>query len=133
MESTNPRPAKPNDASSKNDPDPSNRSSTPTPPTASTALHHPSLPAKPPPTVPRQTPMYNIAAPQPRPPIRAITTLPELPFLPPTQNQTHLLDFTSRNSSSPNPMVGSSSQQRSGKSSKFIGVKMKPKEKAAGN
>ncbi|EDQ99801.1 uncharacterized protein LACBIDRAFT_315152 [Laccaria bicolor S238N-H82] len=108
MESTNPKPT-----STEAEIDGLDRAST------STLPYHPSLPLKPPPSLPNPLPK------PPRPRIQA--PLPALPMLP-QQQQARSLSDTFK-TSSPSPSSLQHHPPRLAKTTKLAGVKIKPKEK----
>jgi len=135
MESTNPKPkATPPGVDMD---DPSLSQSRPSTPMSSSLPYHPSLPVKPPPQLPvgqsANSGAQLIAKPKKNP-----TALPSLPILPPSL-LTH--GSSSRGSeakpssiqkasfNSPSLVYTGSGTHRTAKSSKLVGVKIKPKEK----
>ncbi|KAF8908072.1 hypothetical protein CPB84DRAFT_1767202 [Gymnopilus junonius] len=132
MESSNPRP-KPSRPTSAGDMQTTNDSYIPV---ASTLPYHPSLPSKPPPSLPSHLAQ---APSRPSTPttVKPKTSLPALPLLPqPLQGQ-HLGPVSETKHLGAKPLQKSISvptpsnvvQPRPAKSSKLIGVKIKPKQK----
>jgi len=124
MESTNPKPAKPIIVLPDMDTDLEGVTLPQISPSASSSMlpQHPSLPMKPPPTIPEHLRPNQPTQSQSRPSLKEKSLLPPLPLLasipsPGNQGQGHLREIT-RDAS-----------VRSGKPTKFIGVKVKTKTK----
>lgn len=121
MESTNPKPANPDVALLDMDTDLEGISLPEIPPSASSSMlpQHPSLPMKPPPTIPDYLRPSQPTQSRSQPSVKEKSLLPPLP-LPASSQREKTRDA-----------VALSAPVRSGKSTKFIGVKVKtkPKEK----
>jgi len=130
MESTNPKPAKPVMAQPDMDTDLEGITLPQIPPSvsSSTLPQHPSLPMKPPPTIPEYLKPNQATQSQSRPSLKEKSLLPPLPLpvsIPFPRNQGLGQREKTRDAVAPSALV------RSGKPTKFIGVKVKakPKEK----
>ena len=128
MESTNPKPTKPTITLPDMDTDLEGVALPPSV-SSSTLPQHPSLPMKPPPTIPEHLRLNQPTQSQSRPSLKEKSPLPPLPLpasipCPRSQGQGYLREKT-RDAVTPSAPV------RSGKPTKLVGVKVKtkPKEK----